>query len=209
MGVSLARHAGLKTDDASELERAQVARAQAGDPAALDWLVRRHSTLVERMLLRILGPRQDMDDLIQNTFVETLRALPSFRGESGTATFVAGIAVRVARRALRPSLVARFRSELHEEELFAEDGLADTQLEAQRRLRHVRAALARVAEPKRVAFLLWALEGMSPERIAEVMEASLSATRSRIYHAQKELLARASKDPVLREWLLERSHDQA
>jgi RNA polymerase sigma-70 factor (ECF subfamily) len=209
MAVSLARHAGLDTDDASELERTWVARAQAGDPIALDWLVRRHSTLVERLLHRILGRRQDMDDLIQNTFVETLRALPSFRGESGMSSFVAGIAVRVARRALRPALVARFRSDLHEEELFAEDGLADAQLEAQRRLGRVRAALARLAEPKRVAFLLWALEGLPPERIADMMEASLSATRSRIYHAQKELLARASKDPVLREWLLERSHEHA
>lgn len=195
----------MDTDDANELERAWVARAQAGDPAALDWLVRRHSALVERLLLRILGRRQDMDDLIQNTFVEALHALPSFRAESGISTFVAGIAVRVARRALRPRLVMRFRSELEEEGMIGGQPQADTQLEAQRRLARVRAALERLAEPKRVAFLLWSLEGLTPEQIADLMDATLSATRSRIYHAQKELLARAEKDAVLREWLLERS----
>jgi RNA polymerase sigma-70 factor (ECF subfamily) len=205
MVLSLARHARLDTDDANELERAWVARAQAGDPAALDWLVRRHSALVERLLLRILGRRQDMDDLIQNTFVEALHALPSFRAESGISTFVAGIAVRVARRALRPRLVMRFRSELEEEGMIGGQPQADTQLEAQRRLARVRAALERLAEPKRVAFLLWSLEGLTPEQIADLMDATLSATRSRIYHAQKELLARAEKDAVLREWLLERS----
>jgi RNA polymerase sigma-70 factor (ECF subfamily) len=207
MVLSLARHTRLDTDDANELERAWVARAQAGDPAALDWLVRRHSALVERLLLRILGRRQDLDDLIQNTFVEALHALPSFRAESGISTFVAGITVRVARRALRPRLVMRFRSELEEEAMVGAQPLADTQLEAQRRLARVHAALARLAEPKRVAFLLWSLEGLAPEKIADLMDATLSATRSRIYHAQKELLARAEKDAVLREWLLERSHD--
>jgi RNA polymerase sigma-70 factor, ECF subfamily len=207
MRLSMAGHAGLDTDDASQLERAWVSRAQAGDPAALDWLVRRHSALVERLLLRILGRRQDMDDLIQNTFVEALRALPSFRADSAIASFVAGITIRVARRALRPRLVTRFQTELAEEAQGDGQPLADAQLAGQRRLARVRAALARLAEPKRVAFLLWSLEGLSPEKIAVLMDATLSATRSRIHYAQKELLARAEKDAVLHEWLLERSHD--
>src|SRR5688500_13983773 len=84
-----------------------VARAREGDARALDWLVRSQWDRVERLLRRILGPRQDLEDLVQNTFLETLRALPSYRGESALSTFVAGIAVRVARRAMRPSLVVQ------------------------------------------------------------------------------------------------------
>lgn len=208
MCLSLPRPGLLTTNDADESER-WVARAQAGEAQALDWLVRQHAVLVERMLVRLLGRRQDLDDLIQITFVETLRALPTFRGQSAFSSFIAGIAVRVARRAMRPGLVARLRAPFVEEQFTPSAAGPDVQLEAQRRLDRVRAVLARLPEPKRVAFLLWSLEGMSPEQIAPLMEASVAATRSRIFYAQKELLARAQKDAALREWLLERSHERS
>jgi RNA polymerase sigma-70 factor (ECF subfamily) len=208
MCLSLPRPGLLDTNDASEAERRWVERAQAGEPQALDWLVRQHADLVQRMLVRLLGRRQDLDDLIQNTFVETLRALPAFRGQSAFSSFVAGIAVRIARRAMRPGLVARLRAPFAEEDLTVEQTAPDVQFEAQRRLERVRVALQHLSEPKRVAFLLWSLEGHSPEQIATLMEASVAATRSRIHYAQKELLARATKDAPLREWLLERSHER-
>ncbi len=71
------------------------------------------------------------------------------------------------------------------------------------RMRRVRAALERIKPNKRIAFILWALEGMEPAQIAELMDASVSATRSRIYHAQRELKAMAARDPYLREALKE------
>jgi len=209
MCLSLPRPSLLDTNDPDEVEQRWVVRAQARDPQALDWLVRRHAPMVERMLVRMLGRRQDLDDLVQNVFVETLRALPAFRGQGAFASFVGGITVRIARRAMRPGLVARFRAPLPDQELAAHGSAPDERLEAQRRLDRVRAALLHLAEPKRAAFLLWALEGLSPEQIAPMMEASVAATRSRIYYAQKELLMRAEKDAQLREWLLERSHERA
>jgi RNA polymerase sigma-70 factor (ECF subfamily) len=208
MSLSVARPGALDANEANELERRWVTRAQAGEPQALDWLVRSHAQFVERLLVRILGRRQDLDDLIQSTFVETLGALPTFRRESSIRTFVAGIAVRIARRAMRPTLVQRQRATLFEDELHASENAPDVQWEAQRRLTHVRAAIAHLSDKKRVAFLLWSLEGLTPEEIAEITESTTAATRSRIYYAQKELLERAGKDPVLREWLLERSHER-
>jgi DNA-directed RNA polymerase specialized sigma24 family protein len=49
--------------------------------------------------------------------------------------------------------------------------------------------------------LLWAVEGMPVDDIAQVMQASRPATRSRIFYAQKELKAVASADPLLQHWL--------
>ena len=203
MSLSVVRPRALDADEANESELRWVARAQAGEPEALDWLVRVHAQLVERMLVRILGRRQDLDDLTQNVFVETLRALPTFRSESSIRTFVAAIAVRVARRALRPSLVVRMRAELAEDALSTQGSAPDVQWEAHKRLQHVRDALAHLSDKKRIAFLLWSLEGLAPEEIAKIMSSTTAATRSRIYHAQKELLERATRDPVLREWLSE------
>jgi DNA-directed RNA polymerase specialized sigma24 family protein len=61
--------------------------------------------------------------------------------------------------------------------------------------------LEKVSVPKRMAFMLWAVEGMPVEQVAEAMQASVSATRSRIFYAQKAIKASAARDPYLRRWL--------
>lgn len=183
-----------------------IVRAKRGDAAALEQIARAELPRVERLLRKLLGPRPDLEDLVQITFVETFRALPGFRGESALSTFVAGIAVRVARRALRPSAWWRRRGAMVEEP--ASEDCPERQAVAQEQLRRVRAALERISAKKQVAFLLWAFEGLTPEEIAKLTGASVAATRSRIFYAQKELRQRAQKDPYLRE-ILEESGDGA
>jgi RNA polymerase sigma-70 factor (ECF subfamily) len=185
-------------------ELAWIARAQQGDAAALDWLVRSQWDRVQRLLVRVFGPRHDLEDLVQTTFLETLRALPGFRRESSLATFVAGIAVRVGRRARRPTKVLAASRALDEvAELRSQAASADTRFEGAEALRRVQRIVMRLSEPKRVAFLLWAVQGMDVGEIAQVMQASVSATRSRIFYAQKELKASAARDPYLRDCLQE------
>jgi RNA polymerase sigma-70 factor (ECF subfamily) len=182
-----------------------VRLVRAGDPRALDWLVRTHWERVQRLLLRVWGRHDDLEDLVQNTFLETLRALPNFRGDSSLSTFVLGIAVRVARRARRPARVTRESVPLDEPDSLVHTGAGPEQHAHKRELlRRLHRALEKVAEPKRVAFLLWSLEGMSPADIAVAMQASVPATRSRILYAQRELLAAAERDPYLSSWLRER-----
>lgn len=177
-----------------------VARAKRGDARALDVIARHELPKVERLLIRILGPRVDLEDLVQIVFMELCRALPSFRGDSAFSTFVGGITVRVARRAMRPTAWWKRRSELTDEPAAPTAG-PERDVMAHEQLRRVRGALEHLSDKKRVAFLLWALEGLSFEEVAVTMGASLSATRSRIFYAQKELRSRAERDPYLRDLL--------
>jgi RNA polymerase sigma-70 factor (ECF subfamily) len=193
-----ARWVRVTTD--SELE--WVRKAQAGDRAAVERLVRAHWQRVQRLLLRVLGPRDDLEDIVQIAFLETIRALPSFRHESSVSTFISGVAVRVARRAMRPTKVQQGTRMLEDAGTIASTLPGPEQhAEGAEALRRTRAILEQIAEPKRVAFLLWAIEGMAIDEIAGAMQASVPATRSRIFYAQKELKAEASKDPLLQRWL--------
>jgi RNA polymerase sigma-70 factor (ECF subfamily) len=181
-----------------------VRRARAGDRLAMSHLVTTHGPRVQRLFLRVFGPRHDLEDLVQTTFLELLRSMPNFRGESAFSTFLTGIAVRVGQRALRPPLVQRRATDLARAELLPGlDAAPDERARAHELLRRVHHILSDVGEPKRVAFLLWALEGLPPEAVAKAMSATLAATRSRIFYAQKELLEAARKDPHLQEWLEE------
>lgn len=177
-------------------------RAAEGDREALQHIARTQETRVRRLLVRILGPREDLDDLVQTVFLELCRALPRFRGDSQLSTFVGGITVRVARRAMTPTAWFRRRSEMPREPSSSAAPPDERSLAAER-IARTRVALEKISEKKRVAFLLWALEGLEVEEIAAMMDASVSATRSRIFYAQKELRRLAKFDPYLRELLEE------
>jgi RNA polymerase sigma-70 factor (ECF subfamily) len=192
---------GITPLGCSSLERAWVDRALRADPAALEWLVRQHWERVQRLLVRMFGARQDLEDLVQTTFLETLRALPSFRGDSALSTFICGIAVRVGLRARRPSQVQRHSESYDVDGLSSSAPSAEADYERGEALRRLQVILARLSEPKRVAFLLWAVEGLPVDDIAAAVGASVSATRSRIFYAQKALKAAATRDPYLRHWL--------
>jgi RNA polymerase sigma-70 factor (ECF subfamily) len=176
-----------------------VDRLRAGDPDALERMAREEAPRVARLLGSILGPRAELEDLVQTVFLEACRALPRFRGDSSVSTFIGGITVRVARRAMRPSAWTRLRSVAPAEPVLTIDPEQSAQASAQ--LRRLHRALSSIGDKKRVAFLLWSLEGMDVESIAALTDASVSATKSRIFHAQRELKRIASKDPALREVL--------
>jgi len=166
-------------------------------------LVRDELPRVERLLGRILGPRQDLADLVQAVFVEALRSSRSYRAQGSPGAFISGITVRVARRALRGTAFSRHRAELSFEPASNSQDPEAHSASAER-MRHLRAAVARLSPKKQVAFLLWALEGMSTAEISAHTGSSESAVRSQIFHAQKELRAMAERSAVLRELFGER-----
>ncbi len=166
------------------------------DPEALNLLVRQEIPRVERLLVRILGPRADLADLVQTVFLELCRALPSFRGDSSFSTFVGGITVRIAKRTMRPSLWLVRRLPMPES---AQDSGPNPErgAELSEIVRRSQRVLQKLSPDKRIAFALWAFEGLDMQAVAKLTGASLSATRSRVFYAQKELRRHAATDPYL------------
>src|SRR5262249_21997714 len=119
-----------------------------------------HAGFVWRALRRHGVPQRELEDACQEVFLVVFRRLPDFEGRSSLRTWIYGIAVRVAAGIRR-------RAFLHRELLGAESpeasGASDlledyAQREAQRLLH---AALAELSPPKREAFVLYELEGMT------------------------------------------------
>ncbi len=81
--------------------RACVHRA-AGDHAALGLLFDRFQPKIARFVQRYVGGvSAEVDDLVQTTFLEALRAAASFRQQSSVQTWLFGIAANVARNPIR------------------------------------------------------------------------------------------------------------
>jgi len=150
-------------------------------------------------LYRVLGSNAHMEDLLQDTFIEVYRSLPSYRGDAKLSTWADRIALRVAYRHFKRERSARRRAlaepalslvSSSEEEMLHREGV--------RRLYTVLSALKPEA---RVAFALFAVDGRSLREVADLMGATLMATKSRIWRARRELNAAAQADGILARYL--------
>ena len=86
-----------------------------------------------------------------------------------------------------------------------EDNFVDNRddLQAQRRLRRLMGILDTMGPRRRMAFVLHAIEGKPMREVAEILEITPQAVKSRVFQARRELLRKAAGDPYLREFLEE------
>src|ERR1051325_2262231 len=77
-----------------------VDRCLTGEPAATRELFRRPQGRVHASLCRVLGTNRDMDDLLQEAFLQVFQSLRGWRAEASLATWIDRVAVRVAYRYL-------------------------------------------------------------------------------------------------------------
>jgi RNA polymerase sigma-70 factor, ECF subfamily len=169
-----------------------------GDRDALETLLRAHARDVERLVVRLVGPGPDVEDLLQLTMIAAVTAFPRFRGEASVRTWLARIVVNVVREHLRrPERKRRVSLELVPEEPVLDAAPADHQIDHRRRLERMYHHLNALPAKQRIAFVLHVFEGRPVDEIAALMGASVAATKSRVFLARRALLARARKDPRL------------
>ncbi len=162
------------------------------DVLTFEQVYREHSGRVIGAVRSVLGPDGEMEDVLQNAFIEINRALPGFRGQSKLSTWVYRIAVNVALQHIRKKQRRRWLSlGLAEDSSYALRPHYDNEerLESRQALRRVYQIVNKLNEKKRTAWVLYEMEGMSPAEISEVLGLPLNTVRSRILSARRELLA--------------------
>ena len=177
-------------------DEALAARAAAGDDSAFETIVRRYQARIYRLACRLTSDT-DAPDVLQETFLQVYRHLPSFRGESQFGTWLYRIASNAAlmhrrarmRRATASleTFLPRFDNHgLHaatpaELQVAARaDELLDRQLLAQK----AREAIARLPDLYREAFVLRDLEEMSTADVARMLGVEPATVRQRVHRAR-------------------------
>ncbi len=179
---------------------AVLAGCRVGDQQAIEELFRTHAALVERVLGRLVGPVADLEDLVQTAFLEAISALSRFRGEASFKTWLLSIAVHVGQHYLRAGKIRRHVPlDLVPEEAVRGEPDHDRLIDERRLAPELHRLLDEVAPKKRIALLLYVVEGHSIEEVAALMSASQTATRSRIFFARRELRKLLGSDPRLSE----------
>src|SRR5437016_14474417 len=87
-----------------------VARAQAGDEAALEALFRAFETPVYNLVRRMLRRPEDAEDVLQETFLEVVRNIKQYRGEGHLGGWIRRIASTKALMRIRRDQVREAES---------------------------------------------------------------------------------------------------
>ena len=193
---------GFPASTTREHDLDMARRAATGDRAAQRELFVAQRAHVHHALFRILGSNRELEDLLQDAFIEIFRALPSFRGDSTLTRWCQTIATRIAYLAISRRKPPAIDLALVEDSL---PDHTDTSRSAQHReaARRLYAAMDRIDPKQRIAFALATIDGLSMAEVAALTESSIVAVKTRVWRARKDLMKRAAKDEVLRSYITE------
>jgi RNA polymerase sigma-70 factor (ECF subfamily) len=176
-----------------------IARAARGDGEAFRLLYELHREKVARLAYRIAGGRSDLEDIVQEVFVQVYKSLPDFRGQSKFGTWLHRVTVNVVlmhRRAARSR--PTFAEPAPEDRVASPNDTApDEDAERRERIRAFGRLLDRLADKKRTVFVLHDLEGVTPSEIGRIVGAPILTVRTRLFYARRELEAMLRDEPAL------------
>ena len=175
-------------------ERALIRAVLAGDKDAYGVLVARHGEIMFRVAFRITESESDAEEIVQETFLRGYRGLAEFDGRADFRTWIYRIAVNCALRFLNRR---RSESAVPISEEFDDDRpgvqLADSAAGPDRLLldreieyrRH--AAMEKMTQDERLAFVLRHLEGRSMEEIAAALEITPNNAKQAVFRAVQKM----------------------
>lgn len=173
-----------------------IAAVRRGETDGFAELYRRHADRIYALFTRLVGPVGEREDLVQEAFAETYRALPSFRGEAAFATFLYRIAARVGfdflERRTRTAHLTFDDDALGA--LVATDASPQDRVVMRTELGRAFRLLESLSAKRRTAFVLVAIEGLSLQEAALALDADAQAIKQRVLAARKELLTRMAKE---------------
>lgn len=175
-----------------------VQRAQAGEIAAFNVLVKKYRERLYSVIYNLTANREDTADLTQDAFIKAFQSIGRFQGRSAFFTWLYRIGVNTALSHLKKNRFRRFLSfETLQESASHEDVLAamaddsgagaDKSLfmnELQERLNE---SLQKLSHKHRTAVVLFEIEGLSHQEIGEIMGCSEGTARSRVHYAKQQL----------------------
>ncbi len=178
------------------IDEALVVAGRNGDVAALDTLFTRFANMVHGLAFRLVGSDSEVDDIVQDAFVEALTHLHRLEEPAAFRGWLKSIVVRTTcKRLRRRRLLTRLG--LRRPEPIDLDALpisSAAPVEAILELRKIFSLINELPVQERVALVLHRVEGMTLPEVAEQMALSLTTVKRRIAAAEEAVGCRRSAE---------------
>jgi RNA polymerase sigma-70 factor (ECF subfamily) len=182
---------GGPSSQSEAAERSLLTQAAAGNHAAFDQLVTVHQDRIARLVHRLLGWPSDVDDVVQDVFVDALRNLHRFDGRSSTLTWLTRLTINRCRthqrkQWLRLGFLRRRRDEVCTTGSVSAPDTSDS-LSTAETIHQVHSAIRQLPQRDREVIVLRYLEELQIEEIANTLSLSRSAADVRLTRARQRL----------------------
>ena len=172
-----------------------VTKAKDGDVGAFAELVRRYQRATYGIVSRMVDDRDDVDDIVQEVFVQAYRYLPAFREQAAFSTWIYRIAVNTTIKQMKKIRTRQAASiddpdtGLSEVLVSADGDGPEDALHRKERDEALRKAINALGEKHREVVLLHYFQNCSCEEIAKAVGCSVGTVWSRLHYACKKLQA--------------------
>jgi len=174
-----------------------VARTQAGELAAFDELVRRHSQRLYALIYHMTSHREDAHDLLQDVFAKAFRSLGRFRGQSQFYTWLYSIATNMTLNFLKKrNRRARAMSlddldaglERHEQFIaLTSPRSPDKETSLKELQKKLNESMQNLSDDHRAVVVMYDIQGLPHAEISRIMGVSEGTVRSRLFYAHRQL----------------------
>jgi RNA polymerase sigma-70 factor (ECF subfamily) len=183
-----------------QAEKQLVRRAQAGDTAAFEELLRTHQQRVFAVVSSILRRREDVEDVAQQVFVKAYLFLKRFDLRSAFGTWLYKISVNECWDYLRKKRVRRlvYEADLSEEQLRQMDaapelagGAGRPKEDSAKRVEQreiLERLLDELDEKDRAMLVMKEVQGFSVEEIGEILDLNVNTVKVRLFRARGRLV---------------------
>ena len=188
----------IELDDAAE--RRFIERLQERDERAFIELVQLYQVRVYKLVVRMLGRRDEAEDMAQEVFVQVFKAVGTFRGDSRLSTWVYRIAVNLCKNRIK--YLGRRRSDAQDEFEATEDrsehsgapgvttgegARPDQLVEGYQMQRVVERAIGEMDPDFREILVLRDIEDLTYEELCEITGLPEGTVKSRLHRARAML----------------------
>lgn len=183
-----------------------IERCQKGDRTAFDELIRRHSERAYKYAFRLTGNAEEASDVVGDAFVRVFNAMKNFKGQSAFTTWLYRIITncfldlrKKDRSKQTTSLDAMLQTPDGEMARQIEDPNRNPYQEAERSSREDRVMVAvdQLAEYQKAMIMMFHVEMLSYEEIAEALDLPIGTVKSRLNRARLSLREILTRDEEL------------
>jgi len=176
-----------------EDEAILIKQCQSGRKETFDALYRKYHKMVLQIARDMMGSEQDAEDVIQEVFMRVLTRIHQFRHESSFSSWVRAIAINACRDMLRSKnrhpadsfedLIETGKANVSERlSIIQEEELIMNEL-----LENVYENISCLRKDYQKLIILRYIDGLSYEKIAQLLGYTQSLVKSRLHQARKEL----------------------
>jgi RNA polymerase sigma-70 factor (ECF subfamily) len=185
-----------------EVDKALVARLQAGDLSACAECVSLHADGLYRLAIRLVEDEAEAEDVLQEAFLSAFKAIDSFDGRSTLGTWLHRITYNAALMRLRkrrPEMISVDEPHLTPDggemprQFFDWCCLPEAELETDEARAELARAIRELPEKLKAVFILRELEGQSTSETAEILNITVEAVKVRLHRARLWLRERLSE----------------